>query len=215
MNPNIKVPFEVAKTLIKEGDVLLFRKKGGIHTISWWIRTYTKSKYSHVGLAHWHKDTGELLCLEFREFRGSREFPVKQYVKEGQQIDVFRACTLIEAPYIDNSFPDYPELKYRTHKFTSTTASNITSTAHELLGRDYGWWNIWQLIKTYIPFIRLGQNIEGKNGLADEQEFVCSTLVAYSYRVHYIDPVPYVSDVYTTPGDLSRSDLFVKLFEIV
>lgn len=213
MTTNLKIPFKTAKFLIQDADVLLFRTSGRMNTISWWIRKYTRSPYSHAGLAHWEDD--ELLCLEFREFEGSREYPIAKYLEQGQCIDVFRAASRVEVPYVDASFPEYPEIRYKTHEFTDKTASNIISTAHELLGRRYGWWNIWQFAKLYMPFIRLGQNINRKNGIGAEQEFVCSTLVTYSYRIHYIDPVPYVADSYTSPGDLARSELFSKMFEIV
>lgn len=211
---NHKVPLKLAKYLVQDADVLLFRTHGWMNTVGWWIRKYTRSEYSHAGLAHVRPD-GELSCLEFREFKGSREYSIEQYLKEGAVIDVFRAASKVERPYIDDTFPDYPEIKYKTLEFTDQVANNIISTSKELLGRDYGWWNIWQFAKLYMPFIRLGQNINRKNGLATEQEFVCSTLVTYSYRIHYIDPVPYVADSYTSPGDLARSELFCKMFQIV
>ncbi len=197
--------------LINEADLLLFNHPA-CTSVGWWIAKYTNSPYSHAGLAHWHDDG--LKCLEFREFIGSREYPIEQYLKEGAKIDVFRATPSVEMPYLDFADPENPTYQTIRYEFTKDTASKIINTAHVLLGKPYSWWTIWQLAKTFIPFVRLGQS-PLKNGPPDEQEFVCSTLVSYSYRLNYADPVSFLSDSYTTPGDLARSELFVKMFEII
>lgn len=212
MPSDLKLEYNKCKHLINDADVLLFHHFPGCMNVGYWIAKYTNSPYSHAGLAHWHNDN--LQCLEFREFIGSREYSVEQYLQDGARIDVFRASPTVDMPYIDFGDPENPKVEIKHYDFSDDIAKKIISTAHALLGKPYSWWTIWQLSKTLIPFVRLGQHVI-KNGAPDPAEFVCSTLVSYSYRLHYADPVSFLSDSYTTPGDLARSELFVKLFEIV
>ena len=114
-------------------------------------------------------------------------------------IDVFRAAKSIE----------YDDVKY---ELTNVVASKITSILILLTGLPYGWKNIWKLIKHYTPLLRL----EPQNMKDDDptKVFVCSTAVAYAYRMAYIDPVPYLADAAVAPADLARSALFKYQFTI-
>ena len=207
----MNIPYDTAKGLIKEADVLLFRA-GKFPGIGWWISSYTKSPYSHAGLAHW--DDGKLYCVEFREFKGSRKYKMDDYIAEGAQIDVFRSVETYVHPIIQqDEFDDEYYVSYHEHRFTADIALAITAEGLKHVGEGYGWRNIWQMGMTYIPFLRLGRKVI-KNGEPDPKSFVCSTLVTYAYRKHYIDPVPFLSDKMTSPGDLARSGLFSRLFSI-
>jgi hypothetical protein len=206
-----KLPYEEAKSLIKEADVLLFRA-GPLtkNPIGWFISTYTRSVYSHVGLAHW--EDGELYCVEFREFIGSRKYPVDKYIKDRfNTIDVFRPVKSCLSPKMING-----KMGYVGHLFSQKVAEDIITTAEALIGKKYGWWNIWQMMKTYMPLIRLrsNRNLVKYDDVPDPKRFVCSTLVSYAYRINYIDPVPFLCDSMVTPGDLARSSLFSYLFSI-
>ena len=213
MENNLKLEYSKYKHLINEADILLFNH-GIFLGLGWMVAKYTHSPYSHVALAHWHEDG--VRCLEFREFIGSREdFTIQDYLDLGYKIDVFRATPSISIPYVDFKNPESPTVEKIEIEFDRTTATKIIATAHKLLGRRYSWWTIWQLAKTLIPFVRLRQRRFEKNGEPDVTEFVCSTLVTYAYRLNYVDPVSFLPDTYTTPGDLARSELFVKLFEII
>jgi hypothetical protein len=206
----MKINYYRYKHLIETADLLLFKPKP-FPSVGWVISKYTDSQYSHAALADWRDN--DVVCLEFREFCGSRVFPLSEYLKMGYVIDVFRACSKIIFPTIINV--NHPFESIETKIFDRQTKENIVNTAYSLIGKKYSWWTIWQLAKTYMPFIRLGQIKSAKNGEPNSQKFVCSTLVSYAYRINYIDPVPFLSDSYTTPGDLSRSTLFTKLFQIV
>jgi hypothetical protein len=213
MENSLKLEYSKYKHLVNEADVLLFNH-GVFLGLGWIVAKYTHSPYSHVALAHWHED--EVRCLEFREFVGSREdFTIQDYLDRGCKIDVFRATPSISIPYVDFEDPLNPTVEAFDINFDHTTAYNIIATAHKLLGRRYSWWTIWQFIKTTIPVIRLKQYCFKKNVEPDVTEFVCSTLISYTYRLNYVDPVSFLPDSYTTPGDLARSELFVKLFEII
>jgi len=211
-NPNIQLPYSIARCLIQQADVLLFRHDK-FPGIGWFIGQYTRSPYSHVGLAHWEGD--KLYCIEFREFKGSRHYPLSKYICAGYKIDVFRPCLSVTYPIINEDEKDLQVLQ-ETKNFTPHTANDIIYTSHDLLGEPYSYWVIWQIFKLYIPFVRFfvrQRNLE-KNDEIDPKSFVCSTLVTFSYRKHFLDPVPCLPDSYTTPGDLARSQLFHKLFEI-
>jgi hypothetical protein len=206
----ITIPYATAKGLIKEADVLLF-KASKFPGVGWWIGKYTQSPYSHAGLAHW--EDGKLYCLEFREFKGSRMYPMDNYI-QGRQVDVFRAAETVIRPAIKvDDYDGKTYLAYEDFHFTDDIADSITATAKQLIGKKYSYWTIWQMFKTYIPFVRLGRKVI-KNGEPETKKFVCSTLVTYAYRVNYIDPVPFLSDGYTSPGDLARSGLFSMLFSV-
>ena len=205
------IPYNQSKELIKEADILLFRA-GRFPTIGWWISKYTHSYYSHAALAHWNGD--ELDAVEFREFVGGRIYPLEEYIKDGKRIDVFRCVDTAIYPcieIIDNTY----WLSYKEKRFDADVATKITNTAIDLVDKigKYSYWTIWQMFKSYIPFVRLGRKI-AKNGEPDTKQFVCSTLVTYVYRKHFIDPVPFLCDSMTAPGDLARSGLFSYLFSI-
>lgn len=205
----MKIKYNKAKNIIKDGDVLLFRH-GKFPSVGWWIGKYTKSPYSHVGLAHWEND--KLYCVEFREFIGSRQYEMDKYIDEGAEIDVFRCVETVILPKI-LSENDKIELGYDVYEFDADVALKVIDTAKKFIGQKYSWWTIWQLSKTYMPIIRFRSNVT-KNGKVKKESFVCSTLVNYAFRINFIDPIPFLSDSYTTPGDLARSPLFRKLFEI-
>lgn len=200
--------YDTAKPLIRNADILLFKAKK-FPGVGWWIGKYTHSPYSHAALAHVHKD--DTYCLEFREFKGSRQYELDKYVEEGNKIDVFRCVDTIIYPRLINS--DNPNIKYVEYNFDSDVANKIIYTALQLIGQPYSYWTIWQMFKTYIPLIRLRGRVV-KNGEPEPKNFVCSTLVTYTYRKNFLDPIPFLSDSYTTPGDLARSGLFSYIFSI-
>ena len=210
------IPYEQCKDFIKEADILLFRATK-FPRVGWWISKYTNSPYSHAALAH--LDDKEVFCIEFREFHGARSYPLRKYIEEGDQIDVFRVCKYICYPKLRLENDNFCTINLETKMFTKQDAQNVTNTALKFVNRQdekkyrYSYWTIWQLLKTYIPIVRFRTNVN-KNGNANTQKFVCSTLVNYAYRINFMDPIPFLSDEYTTPGDLARSSLFFRLFSI-
>ena len=197
--------YSLCKHLIREADVILFRKSN-FPSVSWWIGLYSQSPYSHIGLAHW--DKGELYCLEFREFKGSRTYLMNDYIKEEEnRIDIFRVCDKIKFTGTDPKDTIEKE-------FTPTIAKDITNYALELMAKynKYGWQLIWKIWRTYLPFVRVWRNVkyDDSNGSI----YVCSTLVTQTYRKHYLDPVPFLADEYTKPGDIARSAILRRIFSI-
>ena len=192
---NKHIPYDEAKELIQEGDILLFRGKG---IISWLIKRYGSGVHSHAAIAHW--DGEHLQCVEFREFKGGRSVSLRTQINDTPSgIDVFRAAQKVQ----------YGNIEYN---LTAITKKKISSILMLLTGLPYGWRNIWRLGLHYFPFCRLAaQNIKDDD---PTKVFVCSTAVAYAYRMAYIDPVPYLADTSVTPADLARSALFQYQFTI-
>ena len=197
------LPYNQARTLIQEADVLLFRA-GKFPSAGWLITSYTGGIHSHVGLAHW--DNHRVYCVEQREFKGGRSVLLSRQA-QCNHIDVFRASPVIWTPIVNDT------VQWVEKKFTSDVANNITDMALSLTGTDYGWRTIFEIGKGYMPFYRLVY--KSKNG--DEtisRAYVCSTLVTYTYRTYYEDPCPNLNDTRTTPGDLAQSALFSYIFSL-
>lgn len=208
---DIVLSYKKYKGLIKDADVLLFQH-GKFPCMGWWIGKYTNSPYSHAALAH--RKNGEIECLEFRELRGARPYPLEQYIADGYKIDVFRAVTVFEHPVLEYTHNKDYYVTYHTHVFNTKVAESIIQTANELMGIHYGWTTIFKFWKTYIPLLRFKHNHKTDDDWHDSHAFVCSTLITYCYRKHFCDPVPFLSDRFTSPGDLARSELFWKLFTL-
>ena len=196
--------------LLQEADILLFKAKPSIFSLSWWIARYTLSEYSHVSMVNFNEN--EVYCIEFREFIGSRNHPLKEELDNGYVIDIFRVSRLISYPQFNKTTG---LVEQTTKEFTPEIASNITRTAKEHVHRKEGYsWNIiWKIAGIFIPLYRLFVN---RNPIIEEdtKNFVCSTFVAYSYRKNFIDLVPGISDEYTQPGDIGRSSHLNYLFTI-
>jgi len=192
--------------LVKDADILLFNHPsfpfGG-----WWVAHLSFSKYSHIGLAKW--EDNELYCLEFREFAKSRKYKVKDYIAEGNSIDVFRLSPLIQKLEFD---PKTLKISIKTHHFDQNRVNNILERAEWMLGRSYSWAQIKNIWFTYMPFVRwfTSSNIKDTNG----KTFVWSSFVSYLIRRYYVDPCEFISDEYTKPGDLARSNITNYLFTL-
>lgn len=199
----IKIDYEQAKTILKEGDILLFRNNGLIGRL---IQRYTGGVHSHVAIVH--KDRHIWECVEFREFKGGRTVSLaSQVAKCDSCIDVFRPVRSITyEKMIDKN------INIIGKNYTEDVAKSVTEDIIMWTGQPYGWKNIWNMFKRFIPFIRLfAQNVDdGK--IADAK--VCSTAVTVALRRNYMDPVPYLADEMVSPADLARSPLLQYLFTI-
>jgi hypothetical protein len=190
--------------LIDEADILLYEHKNFPHW-GWFVAKYSGTPYNHVGLAHWIE--GELYIIQFHLF-GPRISPISRELKKyAGKIHVYKPVRKIVIPVIENNL-----LTYKTLSFTQETRKNIINEALGLLHHKYSLKIIYNFFRSYTPFLRLWVNKNLKNGLSND--FVCSTLISVLVRKHFLDPCPYLSDVYTQPGDIARSPLFHYQFTI-
>lgn len=185
-------------TQLKEADVLLFRSPP-FPKLGWWISKYTNSLYSHIGLVHFID--GKAYCIEFKEFKGCRIYPLEDYIlEECDKIDVFR--TAVHFCYYDSMY-----------SFTKDVAHAITTDAKEFVGKKYGWGLIFTIVRVYIPIVRFFSALH----IIDKENpssFVCSTFISYLWRKHFVDPVSYLPDTFTKPSDIARSPILKYIFTL-
>lgn len=83
------VNLDECEHLIQPGDVLLFR---GSMLYSRLIQRFTRSVYSHVGIAHRPRTAGieTLDVLEAKEGSGVQSYPLRLYLEQGVAVDWFR-----------------------------------------------------------------------------------------------------------------------------
>lgn len=208
MKNEILIPYQEARNYIDESDVLLFRAQGFVGRA---ITLYTGGMHSHVGLAHWDND--RLYCVEQREFKGGRSVRLSSQVPKFH-IDVYRAQPYVYRPHVEKNGKF--DIDWQRTSFTNQVKKDIADVALELTGQPYGWGNIWEFCKCYLPGLHLLQLIRKKK--IDDgkipKTFVCSTVITYAYRKHYKDPCPNLSDVQTSPADIAQSSLFNYMFTL-
>src|SRR3972149_5438093 len=84
----VLVHYIAARAKIRDGDLLLFRRKRGL--FSRLIAVAGRSEYCHAAMAAWWN--GRLMCLETVQGRGGRAVLLSRLVAENPgRIDVYRA----------------------------------------------------------------------------------------------------------------------------
>lgn len=202
----INLKFEKAKSLLQEGDILLFRGTGIISRI---IRRAGEGEYSHVAVASGR--TGMWECIEFREKIGGRTSALEQQIQQHNgMIDVFRPVHSIQAFEYDSRLQEVT-LKYRTFDPVC-----VTNTMRKMTGLPYGMKRIWWIACRKLPFLRLFYSIESTVDDAKQDIIypVCSTAVAYSFNQCGLDLMPHRSDNATEPNDIARSSLISYIFTL-
>lgn len=120
--------------LIRPGDLLMFR---GQLLHSRIIQRWTRSVYSHVGIAHRPCSAGEcsLDVLEASEGSGVRSFPLSQYLAAGAAVDWFA----ITDPMIDREAVvrwAWRRRGYRYASYRQILRSFVSLPLARLLGLD-------------------------------------------------------------------------------
>ncbi len=209
----ILIKYSDAVHYLEEADVLMFRPNTILGKL---IAIYGGGLHSHTGLASWNGNLVE--CVEFREWKGGRTVNLWSQVRDFPGlIDVYRPAKSVELPnlYIGQSQTNgNRSIKYLKYDLTDEKKRDITNTARELTGNDYGWGIICKLFFRYLPFFRLRNRAETIDSDFSDI-FVCSTLVSYAYRQHFVDLTPNLNDQYTVPSDISRSSMLSYLFTLV
>lgn len=198
------IKYEEAKSILQEGDILLFRGEG---LISFLIQRYTGGIHSHVALASKFNDTW--MCVEFREFKGGRSVSLESQVKDNPtNIDVFRPVNSISyQKMLDDKSIQNIDLVY-----TKEIANKMTQDIVKWTGQPYGWKNIFKMFMRFMPGARIFQQNINDDDVAKAK--VCSTAVTVALRKEFMDPVPYLADERVSPADLARSPIIQYLFTI-
>jgi len=173
------ISYNEARTKIRDGDVLLFRRRRGF-----WgklIATAGRSPYSHAAMAAWWGD--RLMCLETAQGLGGRAVLLSTLVEAAPgRIDVFRAL---------------PALRRFKRRAAVEAMLDVT-------GRRYGWRSLLKASLMHLPVARL-LALPDTDDRANGSLPFCSQAVARACRLGGLDPAPNLADRLTEPGDLARS----------
>lgn len=204
------INYEQGQSLLKEGDILLFRGSG---LFSFIIKRFGQGEYSHAGIASMWRSNGHWRweCSEFREWMGSRTVDLSHYVSANSgAIDVYRAVSTYYKPYYCEKDKIIKSKRYFLDE------KCVTNTMRGMTGLAYGYKRIWYIAQHKIPFLRFLYDIKKTVDDTLEEPIypVCSTAIAYSFSKCGYDLVPNKSDKYTEPSELSRSSLLSYLFTL-
>ena len=175
------VPLEQAKSQIRDGDLLLFRRRGLIASAG-------RGEHSHAAKAAWWDD--DLFCLEIRELKGGRAVTLQSQIRRfPQRIDVFHANP-------SNRWPDYDRQR-------------STQFMRRLAGCPYGYRGLLAAALLHLPIVRLCVRADINDSAIDRRPPFCSQACAMADRLGgRVDPVPYLADRLTEPADLARSPFY-------
>ncbi len=163
---------------IENGDVLLFR---GSLLHSRIIQRWTKSVYSHVGLALWIRTDGvkRLMVIEAMEGRGVQLYPLSEYLQKGDHVDWFAITE------------------------DSIQRDKVVAWAMARLGRDYA--SPWQFLRSFGFFTKRLANLLGLATKVDPNRWFCSWFAAQALRAGgWVPPESErLPPEQSTPGDIS------------
>lgn len=177
----LHVPLSQAQDWIRDGDLLLFRRRGLIATIG-------RGEHSHAALAGWWGHT--LCCLEVRGRYGGRVVTLaSQVARFPRQIDVFLADP-------DDRWPEFDR-------------QQTVQTLLQFAGRPYGYRNFLRIALRHIPGMRLLFSPRTNDVAANTLGPICSEACALATRLGGgVDPVAQLADELTEPADLARSPFY-------
>jgi hypothetical protein len=178
-----------ASAEIRDGDLLLFRRRGIISIGG-------RGEWSHAAMAAiWD---GTAMCLEVRERYGGRIVTLEsQVVQRPSRIDVFKAFSSEE--------PTGHLVKRRRA---------AVSSMRDLAGLPYGWRNVLRVACYHLIGIRFFMRPDTNDLANGTYAPFCSQAVARAYRLSGVDAVPCLADRATEPSDLARSPFFHYLFTL-
>lgn len=189
------VKYSEAAPHIQDADLLLYRNGSAV---SWVIRLWTLSRYSHVATAYRKVPFAELprggvpqvmLVDTIEGVGGRRDIPLEVEVRRHPgQIDWFAVDT--------KRFPEY------------SRQTAVQWALENLPGHPYGTISIWHMLRVRLPFLRLFFKPDFNDVSVTGGQYVCSTARAEMDTVAGVDPVPQMASAFITPGALSTSLLY-------
>ncbi len=180
-NKSLLMRFDEAKPLVRDGDLLLFRRHGLIAMAG-------RGYHSHAAKAAWWDD--ELFCLEVRELCGGRAVTLRSQVQQyPRRIDLFRSNP-------ENRWPVYDRTR-------------STHFMQRLAGCPYGYRALLAAATLHLPLVRLMVKPEINDSAIHRRPPFCSQACAMADRLGGgVDPVPNLADRLTEPADLARSPFY-------
>ena len=177
----LHVPLNQAQEWIRDGDLLLFRRRGLIAAVG-------RGEHSHAALAGWWGET--LCCLEVRALYGGRVVTLASQVNRYPgRIDVYQADP-------DGRWPEFD--RQQTVQFMLRYA-----------GERYGYHRILRVAQYHVPLIRLFRRPRLHDAESPLSRPFCSQACVTATRIGGgVDPVPQLADEATEPADLARSPFY-------
>jgi hypothetical protein len=181
------VPLPQASRLIRDGDLLLFRRRGLISIAG-------RGDHSHAAKAAWWND--DLFCLEVREWHGGRAVTLASQVERfAGRIDVFQTNPQDRWPAYDRA--------------------GATRVMRRLAGCGYGYWGVVAASLLHLPLVRLVRYADTSDVAPSPYPPFCSEACVMSDRIGGgVDPVSHLADGMTLPADLARSPFYEYLFTL-
>lgn len=178
-------------SLIRDGDLLLFRGRGLLSRL---IGVAGRSEYTHAARAVWWGDL--LFCCEVRERKGGRAVTLESQVqKYPGMIDVFETNP-------SRRWDDYDR-------------RGAVSYTRRLAGCDYGYLGVLKAALRHLPLWRFLIRPDMNDQKRTSQPPFCSQACAMADRLGGgVDPVPHLADRVTEPADLARSPFYRYRFTL-
>ena len=182
------VPYHKVRDQIRDGDLLLFRRRGLISALG-------RGDHSHAAKAAWWES--DLFCLEVRSWYGGRAVTLSSQVRRYPgRIDVFEV----------NPEDHWPQYDRR----------GAVRFMRRLAGCDYGYGGVAVAALLHLPVVRMFVRANVDDRAIDRRPPFCSHACAMADRLGGgVDPVPHLADWLTEPADLARSPFYRYRFTLV
>ena len=181
------VPLPEASTVIRDADLLLYRR----HSL---IALAGRGVHTHAAKAAWWNN--DLYCCEVRELRGGRAVTLESQVRRYPgRIDVFRSNP-------NDRWPEYNREK-------------AIRFMRRLAGCDYGYVGVLRAALLHLPVVRLAARRDFDDAQSLDRPPFCSQACVMADRLGGgVDPVPHLADRLTEPADLARSPFYRYVFTL-
>jgi hypothetical protein len=182
------VPYHKVRDQIRDGDLLLFRRRGLISALG-------RGDHSHAAKAAWWES--DLFCLEVRSWYGGRAVTLSSQVRRYPgRIDVFEVNP-------EDRWPQYDR-------------RGAVRFMRRLAGCDYGYGGVAVAALLHLPVVRMFVRANVDDRAIDRRPPFCSHACAMADRLGGgVDPVPHLADWLTEPSDLARSPFYRYRFTLV
>jgi len=175
---------DAASAQIQTGDLLLFRSRG---LIAWAGR----GRHSHAAMAAWW--SGELFCMEVREWKGGRAVTLQSQVElYPASIDHYRIAQPVA---IAGHCPEFNRLR-------------ALEEMQKFMGQPYGWRSVSRLALRRCLGIRFCIPINLDDEFISDEPRFCSEAVSEAHKLAGRDPQRDLGDNCTEPADLARSNIY-------
>jgi hypothetical protein len=184
----ILVSYSSVRHHIRDGDLLLFRRRGPIAIAG-------RGDHCHAAKAAWWGI--DLFCLEVRQWFGGRAVTLSSQVARWPgRIDVYQAN------------PD--------HRWANFDRAGVVRFMRRLCGCQYGYAALAGAALLHLPVVRwfVRPNLDSES--PPSRPPFCSQACSMADRLGGgVDPVEHLPDCLTEPADLARSPFYRYRFTLI